>query len=202
MRTIRFLIICFLTLWLSSCATVSNQPTAPTTPTQTWGSRVDTLSGVQDWDMNALIAIRNSQKKTDLTANMQWQQHQKNYTILLFGPLGTGSAKLTGAPGNVTLQTADGKTFNAPTPETLLAQQTNWDLPVSNLYYWIRGLPVPSLPAKKQFDAENRLIDLQQQGWRIQFLNYTSTHQVDLPRKIFIYNTETNVKIIINEWKI
>lgn len=201
MPILNILIVCFLTLWLTSCATTPAS-TAPQNNTQDWGSRAHSLSEIQQWNLKALIAIRNMAKNENVTANLQWQQSARHYTILLFGPLGSGTAKLTGAPGNVKLETSDGKTFSAPTPERLLTQQTNWDLPVSNLYYWIRGLPVPNLPAEKQFDAYHHLTELQQQGWKVQFLSYTSTNQIDVPSKIFLFNPQMNVKIVIKEWNL
>jgi outer membrane lipoprotein LolB len=204
MRTLKILTLFFSILWLSGCASLTTEQTTTTNTNKplTWESRAQTLSSVQTWDMSALIAIRNNSKKNNLTANMQWQQTPASYSILLFGPLGTGSAKLTGTRHHVALETSDGKVFTAPTPEALLAQQTHWDLPVSNLYYWIRGLPVPNLPSQKRFDDSNHLVELQQQGWQIQFLRYAPSNQIDLPRKIFLVNPELNVKIVINEWKI
>lgn len=201
MRILNILIACLLTLWLTSCATVPSGP-APQNTTQDWGSRAHSLSEIQQWNLKALIAVRNMAKNENVTANLQWQQSARNYTILLFGPLGAGSAKLTGAPGKVTLETADGKSHSAPTPERLLIEQTNWNLPVSNLYYWIRGLPVPNLPAEKHFDTFHHLVELQQQGWKVQFLSYTSANQIDVPNKIFLFNPQMNVKIVIKEWNL
>ena len=45
------------------------------------------------------------------------------------------------------LQTSDGKRYNAASPEQLLAEQWGFHLPVSNMKYWVRGLPVPGIPA-------------------------------------------------------
>lgn len=204
MRFFPILITWIFLFWLTSCATTPKTATTPQNqaPSPTWGSRVQTLSDIQNWDLKALIAIRNNAKPDDLTANMRWQQASKNYTILLFGPLGAGSAKLTGTPTQVKLETSDGKTTTASTPESLLAQQTNYSLPVSNLYYWVRGLPVPNVPSHKHFDNFNHLVDLVQDGWHIQFLRYTTVNNVDMPNKIFIFNPQINVKIIINQWNI
>lgn len=189
--------ICLLAL--AACASVQAPPQNEAQPV---GTRVQTLSNMQNWDLDALIAIRNNAKKNNLSANMKWQQQSQHYSILLFGPLGSGSLKLTGKPGFAKLESSDGKTYTASSPEQILAQQTNWDIPVSNLYYWIRGLPVPGIPAKTHFDAYNHLVDLQQQGWQIQYLRFTSVNNIDIPNKIFLYNSELNVKIIINAWKL
>lgn len=201
MPLLRIVILSFVSAWLTSCATIPATP-EPQNKTQEWNTRSRSLSEVQQWQLKSLIAIRNIAKNDSVTANLQWQQTAGHYSILVFGPFGAGSAKLNGGPGNVTLETSDGKTFHGSSPEQILAEQTNLNLPVSNLFYWIRGLPAPGASAKKQFDAYHHLIALQQQGWQIQFLSYTSANQIDVPNKIFLSNSQFDVKIIIKEWKI
>jgi outer membrane lipoprotein LolB len=188
------------TLALTGCATTMPSKQAPQNDAVSWDSRVETLSGVQDWDLNALIAIRN--RADNNTATLRWQQKKQQYTFSLFGPMGSSAFKLTGSPGHVTLENSRGQIFKADSAEQLLAQQTGWRLPVSDLYYWIRGLPVPGIAAQKQLDAYNHLATLDQQGWKIQYLRYTSTHHVDLPSKIFISSQDLSVKIIISQWEI
>lgn len=187
------------TILLASCATTPSA-IAPQNQTVSWDNRVQTLSDIQNWDLKALIAIR-TQADAE-SASLSWQQNKQNYTLNLFGPLGSNAFLLKGTPSKVTLQNPKGQTFSAVTPELLLAQQTGWQLPVSYLQYWIRGLPVPNLPAEKHFDAYNHLSELTQQGWKVQFLRYTSTSHVDLPSKIFINSPNLSVKIIISRWQL
>jgi len=191
----------FVILLLASCATVKQQP-APQNKTIPVDNRVTTLSNIENWDLDAMIAIRNNAKNDAGSASMKWQQVRNNYNISLFGPLGTNSVKLTGRPGRVTMETANGQRSNAATPEMLLTEKTGWNIPVSSLYYWVRGIPVPNMPAQKKYDNYNHLISLQQQGWRIQYLNYTNVKQIDMPTKIFLSDSNLSVKIIINQWQI
>lgn len=201
MRLFKLVMTGICCIWLASCSTISPQKNAPpANQPQSWDDRVQTLSDIQTWDLKGLIAIRNSTKHDDLTANLQWHQSHQDYQLLLFGPLGAGGITLKGSPTLVTLQTANGQTFHAASPEILLAQQTNWQLPVSNLFYWVRGLPVPNMPAQKQFDAFHHLTLLQQQGWQIQYLSYISLNRIDVPNKIILTNPDFFVKIIIKQW--
>ncbi|MCL4405901.1 MAG: lipoprotein insertase outer membrane protein LolB [Firmicutes bacterium] len=166
-----------------------------------WDDRVTALSRLTTWNVNALIAIQNyTPPAQNITATLQWQQTNQHYTILIFGPLGSGTAKLIGGPGQVSLITPDGKVHTAHSPEELLTRETHWRLPVSHLYYWIRGLPVPNLPADKQLDQYNHLIQLSQQGWVVQYLDYTSHHALDLPDRISLSNPALHVKIVIKQW--
>lgn len=194
----KLLILLFCVLFLSHCATVPSQLAAQNQVIP-WSERVQTLSQITSWDITGQIAVRTD--RDAFSANCLWQQQQKNYAISLWGPMGTGSIKLTGQPGLVELKTADGKTLTAVSPDRLLAEQLGWKLPVSHLAYWIRGLPAPGLPAKKEFDAYHHLILLTQDGWHIHYLRYASVNQMDLPTKLFLDAPLLNIKIIINQWR-
>ena len=87
-------------------------------------------------------------------------------------------------------------------PKFSLVKETGWNLPVSDLAYWIRGLPAPGSEAVKHFDQFHHLIELDQKGWRIQYLRYSNVNQIDLPTKIFMNYPRMSVKIVINSWQI
>ena len=196
----KWIVFTLTLLGLTSCASLSHETlSTPQQNAPTWENRATTLSQVQNWHLNGLLAIRTPQNAW--TGHWQWQQNAKTYTISLYGPLGTNSIQLTGAPHSVLLETSDGKQFSSTSPEELLEKQLGLQLPVSNLYYWVRGLPAPGMSAQKQLDASNRIKTLIQQGWRIQYVNYISVNQLDLPSKIVLNNATLNVKIVINQWQ-
>jgi outer membrane lipoprotein LolB len=190
-------ILC-LSLWMTGCATVTPQVPAQNQMV-TWNDRVKTLSAIQEWDLKAAIAMHTPREAE--SGSLHWQQEHDDYTISLFGPLGASSMILSGSPGKVELMTPQGKKIYATSPEILLAQTTGWHLPVSQLTYWIRGLPAPDAPSTKRFDAYKHLIELNQQGWKIQYLRYTSVNHVDLPTKIFMNYPALNVRILITQWQ-
>lgn len=201
MRILKLYFLLFLIANLAGCATAPNDHH----PMMTWPERATVLSGIKNWNIDGVIAVRTSAGSAGNeggSANLQWQQKNKNYTILIFGPLGADLTQLSGQPGHITLETANGKKITASSIEQLLTQQTGWQLPVSNLYYWIRGLPVPGQPAQKQFDPYFHLVKLNQQGWTVRFLRYTTTHQVDLPTKILLENWRMKIKINISQWQL
>lgn len=186
---------------LAGCASLPHEkPSAPEKPPISSDNRIGVLSNIQTWDLKGLIAIRNS--RDAWSATWQWHQDKRNYTIGLQGPVGSNSVQLTGTPGSVLLETGDGKKFTSTSPESLLEKQLGWRLPVSSLYYWIRGLPVPNVPAQKALDAKGRLSVLAQQGWRIEYSRYLSVNGVDLPGKMTLNNATLNVKLVIKQWQV
>ena len=201
MRILKFYIFLFLALSLAGCTTLREQPNA-LNQTVSWQERKIALEQLQIWDISAVMAVRTHAGSEGGTANLKWQQRNQDYSLLLYGPLGADATKIYGRPGHVSLETADGKKFEASSPELLLAQQTGWQLPVSDLYYWIRGLPAQGSPRRMQWDSSHRLIHLNQSGWTIDYLRYSAVHQIDVPTKLTLENLRLKIKIIINQWQI
>lgn len=175
-----------------------------------WPTRQKRLQTIKHWQLNGAIAIKTSQQGQ--TASLAWQQQSPHvYTISLYGPLGAGRITLTGTKNRVHLL-ADNKLHQAKTPEALMQQMLGWQLPVGNLYYWVRGLPAPGLQARLHFDRYHHISQLQQQGWLVTYQRYTSTGQFDLPSLLTLqrrtlnenHSTEPNltVKIVISQWSL
>lgn len=194
------LIIIGLVVCLNACTTMPCYQQAYNKPIN-WQARQWQLQKIQYWQLRGAIAIKTPQKS--LSAYLNWQQFsQHHYQLTLFGPLGIGTIIMHGSQKQFTLQMAKEKIYKARNPEILIQQQLGWNLPVTNLYYWIRGLPAPHLKAKKQLDAYNHLTKLTQQGWHISYLKYAGIHGVDLPTKIYLSTANINLRIIISHWEL
>ena len=193
LKKLKYVSVLFFVVLLTACTTIQ----APV-PYVNWQTRYNQLSKIQNWQIKGVIAIKTLQKS--LSASLYWQQACPNYTLHLFGPLGMGAVNIKGTPHRITLQ-KNHQTYVAKNPEQLLQQQLGWYLPISSLHYWIRGIPVPNIKAIKRFDRYNRLIYLKQQGWEIQYLNYTRKAGLSLPAKILLDSETLQVKITLTQWK-
>lgn len=195
---IRLLGILLLAITITGCTAVTPPP-APEVkiPKQ---DRQASLNRIQSWNVSGKIAVKTP--KDSGSASVDWAQHQSRFAISLMGPLGSGGLKLSGQPGKVIMKTADGKNYTAASAEQLLAERWGFHLPVSNLKYWIRGLPAPGSVASTQFDSYGRLSELLQQGWHVRYLGYTRVSGIDLPTKIFADSSALNVKMMIYNWRV
>ena len=75
------------------------------------------------------------------------------FDIRLSGPLGRGAARPTGRPDAVSLEVAGQGRFEADSPEALVEAQLGWQLPVSHLLWWVRGLPAPDSRSRLSWTA-------------------------------------------------
>jgi outer membrane lipoprotein LolB len=182
----RFLLI--LVVFLSACVSLPKLPPSP-------------ASQLDAWRLKGRIAI--STDSENWTASVYWQQQDSTYQLRLNMPLGQGALLLEGDEKGVIMRTADNKTYKAANADALMSDVLKLDLPVTNLRFWIRGLPAPhSAPDRYLLNDKKQLRHLQQDGWFITYLHYVNVEGIVLPKKMFLENQSIKVKIAILEWAI
>lgn len=161
---------------LSSCV----HPPQYAPLTTSWSDRQQQLSALTDWQFRGHAVFKMPERK--FSANVYWQQTANTYQVMLFGPLGLGAVNLEGQSGSVRLKDSRGHVYTAENPEALMQQQLGWSLPISSLYYWVRGLPAPGSITHVDYDEYHRISHLEQQGWRIDYLAYQRVQRLELPQ--------------------
>lgn len=136
------------------------------------------------------------------SVNLSWQQVEGQYLLYLFGPLGLGTVKIQGQAGAVSLTDSQGKVWQASSPEGLMQSLLGWHLPLQTAVFWVRGLPAPGMPDHRHLDQAGRLAELQQAGWTLHYLQYTSVLGLDLPSVIVLEYRKFWIKVIISGWQL
>ncbi|WP_053981030.1 lipoprotein insertase outer membrane protein LolB [Marinagarivorans algicola] len=135
------------------------------------------------------------------SASFEWQQFNNNYDINFFGPFGYGNSWLRRTSKGVTLEVPERPPQRARTAEQLLQQTVGWQAPISDLQYWIKGLPAPQGVVDKQhFTQHGALSQLQQQGWDLAFSRHQHYQDLWLPGKVVASRQGVTVLVIIKQW--
>lgn len=183
------LLILTTVLFLSACATLAPEQTHFIS----WPKREAHLEKIKCWDATGSLSI--ATRDHVVFANFHWQQQNDQYTILLESPLDLVAAKLIGNAHSVSLQNNNKPPVIADSPDDLVQMELGWQLPMTPLAEWIRGIPAPHLPYQLQLDAAGRLQILQQAGWNIEFLQYQRFENDDRPTLIQLTRPGLRVKI-------
>lgn len=198
---------CFASLCiLTACTTVSLRPTleAPLSSSvpeqkQTRTPAVSAAS-LSSWELSGAIAAKNSKK--GWTASLNWlQQGANDYQIRLFGPLGGGTVIIE-KHGSVITYRDGAKKITSNNASDLLQKETGTQLPVPNLYYWVRGVPAPGAVSSSHRDTNNRLTSLNQAGYQIDYTEFTTANGMSLPSKIRLQGHGILIKLVIKHWRV
>lgn len=197
---LRHLIVFSFIVLLAGCAGFGARESVQGQGNQAqWREHKQQLSGLDGWQIDGKIGIR--APKDSGSGTLFWLQRQDYYDIRLSGPLGRGAARLTGRPGQVSLEVANQGRYEAPSPEALLEEQLGWKLPVSHLTWWVRGLPAPDSKSRLTLDADSRLSNLEQDDWQIEYLSYAQQNGYWLPERIKLHGSNLDVTLVIKQWQ-
>lgn len=196
---IQFLSLALLLLLLSACAHKTSLTSAEFNAHQT------ALTPLNYWTFSGKLGIKSPAESG--SASIRWQQAQAAYEIHLHGPLGQKSLSISGDAQQVSLKEKGKPTVHSHSAEALIQKTTGWNLPVTQLTYWIRGLPAPKAKIKQITPNPTGLMaQLKQSGWVI---DYQSYHQIQhhnqeiyLPKKIVASRQDIRLTLVIREWKL
>ncbi|MDH5181356.1 MAG: lipoprotein insertase outer membrane protein LolB [Gammaproteobacteria bacterium] len=189
------LVVLVITLLVSACQSMPEK----LPQNVSWETHQAEISAVRYWFATGRVAIKNGTESWHV--NLLWLQQADVYQVRLYGPFGAGQVHIKGNRDGAELQTSDEKHF-ARDVDFLLYETTGVRMPVSELRYWMVGLPSPNGHDTKQVGADGRLEKLQQADWQVDYKRYTVVNGVTLPKKIFARNSRLDVRVVIDKWEL
>ena len=151
-----------------------------------------------EFELSGRIAV--SYRDDAGSGNIAWRHSPRADEMLLSTPLGQGVARLTRVDGEITLKTQDGREYRAADAESLTEQVLGFRVPIVGLADWVRGRPAQApapAPTRQRADAAGRLAELEQAGWRIEYLAYEGA----LPARVRLSFPGVELRLAIAEWR-
>jgi outer membrane lipoprotein LolB len=171
-----------LCLLLAGCATIEPQPSVPIGEAFFLSGRVSVKYGAEA-----------------ASGRITWQHDAVSDELLFSAPFGQGVARIVWRDAVASLTTSDQKLYQAGDVETLTEQVLGWRLPLAGLPDWVRGRAAAGAPAQTRLDASQRLAELRQSGWLVEFLDYAG--ESGLPSRLRLSRQEVELRLVIDEWR-
>jgi outer membrane lipoprotein LolB len=185
-------------LLLAGCATLEQQPQATVAP-EFYQQHLASLSAIQGFSIDGRIGVQTDGK--GFSGSMHWQHSVQGDHIALFSPLGSQVASISTTPEGVTLTASDGKAYHAQDAASLTQQNLGWSLPMKGLPDWVLGRPTNGMAELTQWDETGNLVRLKQDGWDIEYAQYSAVNGYQLPGKVTLRSLKVNLKLIIEQWR-
>ena len=178
------------------------QPKAPLI-SQNWADHKLKVEAVQNWQANGKLAVKVPNDGGNL--NLKWLQTGDAFQIDLNGPFGSGKVTIKGIPNSVTMIEAGQAPQTAKTAEELIRKNSGWTIPVSQLAFWVRGLPDPNTKVTRFTpNAQGLIGELEQSGWKITYGDYlsltTATNILPMPGRIVAEYKDVRLTLAVREW--
>ena len=163
--------------------------------------REQQLAAIANWRLNGRFSLVTEDEAW--SGRLDWlQQSNREYLIHFSDPAGQGAMQLVGNDQEVELQLANGDSYRAQDADTLLKQETTWQLPINSLWYWVRALPDPAMTLSSQPNDQNLPASFEQDNWKVLFHSYQQVDQQSFPRKITVEREAFKLKLIIMNWMV
>ncbi|MCB1689295.1 MAG: outer membrane lipoprotein LolB [Halioglobus sp.] len=195
--TARLLALWLLLALIAGCAGLAErEPSSPG-----WKQHRAQLAALQDWTASGKLALRTVDASE--SASIVWQQAGQHTRLQLSGPLGMGATTIDSDGQILDIRQGDERTtLDISTPDAILLN-TGWDLPLSALIHWLKGLPSPDWDIQQiAVNPETELLQSLQQGdWEVQFQKYGQFDAYILPTRLQIQRGSTRVKLVLSRWQ-
>ena len=178
----------FASLFLAACTSIA----PPAEENSDWARQRNQLQDLDSWELRGRVNVRYDNESHTPTIN--WLQQSNEYEIRLWGTLNAGNTLIVGRPGYVTLESG-GETLSANSPEDLILQELGYELPVSQLNYWIKGLPAPDSDAQLSFNELNQLTTIEQAEWTITLSDMRQYGALSLPRRVELTRPRNDIRL-------
>lgn len=204
------LFVCALTL--SSCASLeqlslfkksstSNSPqlTEQRSPAELHAQHMAMITPINQFTLKGRMGIQSNGK--GYSVGTQWVHQDQLNTIKILSPIGSEIAKIQASTDGVELTTNDGKVYTAKDAETLTLETLGWSLPMQGLEDWVLGRPSHKLPEMIEWDRQGKVVKMLQNGWKIEYPEYMTVGNFNLPRKIWLTHPKLSLKMVVEQWE-
>lgn len=147
-----------------------------------------------EFELSGRIAVRYRDEAS--SGNFAWRHRRAGDEVLITTSIGQGIARLVRVGGEFILTTAEAREYRAADAETLTEQVLGFRLPLAGLADWVRARAAPGAFEARR-DGENRLAELLQAGWRIEYLEYLG----ERPARLRLVYPGVELRLAISEWK-
>lgn len=171
------------------------------TPEMHQAQREALLADRARWSLQGRVALSNG--RDGGSGRIDWRQDGTHYDVALSAPVTRQSWRLSGDETGAQLEGLEGGPRIGPDAAELLREATRWEIPVTALSSWARGLRADPRhgPATVHYAADGRLGRIEQAGWIIDYSGWQADATgVELPNRLDASKGEAKVRLIVDRW--
>ncbi|MBB6095856.1 outer membrane lipoprotein LolB [Povalibacter uvarum] len=161
------------------------------------------LNQLEQWQARGRIGV--SSAAGGGSGSFQWQQRGDRADVEIRGPVGIGSVRLQvqgdAQDPHVTLETSDGVKLESQAAWDELETRLGAQVPAGRLRFWMLGIAAPG-DHLWQGAAEQDAKILEQDGWRIDYQQYSDEPGAHVPVRMRASSGDTRVRIVVDRWQL
>lgn len=155
------------------------------------------LAARPDWGLEARLGV--SDGRDSGSGSLEWSQRGDSYRFSVHAPVTGKTWVLSGDAAHARLEGLREQALDAADAQALLERELGWHVPVGELAHWVRGARA-SPAATVTFRGDGLPAEIDEAGWKVQYLDYDTTTDPPLPTKVFAVRAAYRVRLAIRRW--
>ena len=164
-----------------------------------WAEQRDALAKVTHYTLGGRVAV--AANGQGFSGALRYQQRERRADLAIDGPLGMGGVRVNVDGEAVTISDSRGESFDGPAARAELEQRLGFTLPLTELRWWLLGLPAPGEAALEQDPVTGEIRAFRQIGWRVSIEKRAPALGFALPQRLTVTRDGARMKLLIETWK-
>ena len=187
-----------LALLLGACAGQKLRPVAADAESlRRQTEREQALRAHPAWQLQGRIGV--SDGRDGGSGTLDWRQQGDAFRFSVHAPVTGKTWVLSGDTTQARLEGLREQALESANATTLLERELGWQVPVTELVDWVRGMRAPG-SARVEFRPDGLPARIEQAGWTVEFPAYDTAFSTPLPSRVFASKGAYKVRLAIREW--
>jgi outer membrane lipoprotein LolB len=164
-----------------------------------WPEQRAALEKLDRYGLNGRVAV--AAQGQGFSASLRYQQEPSRSNLALDGPLGIGGLRVDLEGEDITIATSRGEKLDGEAARGELERRLGFQLPLTELRWWLLGLPAPGEASVNQDEASGEIRDFTQNGWHVSINARVAGLGFALPQRLTAEREGARLKLLVEQWR-
>jgi outer membrane lipoprotein LolB len=164
-----------------------------------WAAQRAALEKLGRYGLNGRVAV--AANGQGFSASLRYQQVEQRSDLALDGPLGIGGLHVALDGENLTIASSRGEKLDGDAARAELERRLGFSLPLSELRWWLLGIPAPGEASIDQDDGSGEIRGFVQSGWRVSINTRAAGLGFSLPQRLTAEREGARLKLLVERWQ-
>lgn len=164
-----------------------------------WPEQRAALEKLDRYGLNGRVAV--AANGQGFSASLRYQQLPRSSNLALDGPLGIGGLRVDLEGEDLAIATSRGEKLDGDAARAELERRLGFALPLSQLRWWLLGIPAPGDAAVNEDAGTGEIRDFTQAGWRVSINTRAAGLGFSLPQRLTAEREGARLKLMVERWR-
>jgi outer membrane lipoprotein LolB len=163
-----------------------------------WPEQRAALEKLARYGLSGRVAV--AAQGQGFSASLRYQQQARSSNLALDGPLGIGGLRVEIEGEGIAIATSRGEKLDGQAARDELERRLGFQLPLTELRWWLLGLPAPGEVSVNQDAGSGEIHDFTQNGWHVSINSRAPGLGFALPQRLTAEREGARLKLLVEQW--